>query len=513
MKPRSGTGRACALLAASIGLAGCAVSTDFRPPAPPAAASYTAEPTPARTASADTRLGTAQHFTTAETASQWWRELGSAQLDALIDEALVAGPTLDAARARLRQAGETLAARSGAVEYPQANLEVGAQRQRNNAAALGPSQGASQGGRTFDLYGVSAGIAYDLDFAGGNQRTLEALAAQVDYRRFQLEAARLAIAGNIASAAIAQARIAGQIDATETLAGLQREQLDVARRRVSLGAAADDEVWALQAQLEQTRARIPSLRTQLERTTHLLAVLVGAEPGGFASARFTLSDFALPAELPLRVPSELVRRRPDIRSAEALMHSAHAQHGAALAKRYPQITLSAALGSQSLTAANLFGAGSLLWGVAGQLVQPLLRPGLRAEARAAQAELDAAAANYRETVLQALRDVADTLRAIENGAQALSAQAAADEAARALLRSVAERHRLGAASYVELLIAQQQAQQVRIDLIALQAQRLADSVALHQAMGGGPGDGRSRGAAVAGDLTPCCAPPAMSANR
>lgn len=224
---------------------------------------------------------------------------------------------------------------------------------------------------------------------------------------------------------------------------------------------------------------------ELERTVHALSVLVGKEPGNFASPRFTLEDFTLPAELPLRVPSELVRQRPDIRSAEALMHSADAQHGAALAKLYPQITLSAALGSQTLTAAGLFGAGSLVWGIAGQIVQPLFRPGLRAEVRAAEAERDAVAANYRETVLQALRNVADVLRTVEQGAQVLSAQAAADAAAHELLRSIDQRHQLGAASYVEVLIAQQQAQQTRIELIATQAQRLADSVALYQAMGGG----------------------------
>ncbi len=474
--------RAAGVLSVVAMLAGCAVPSEFRRPDAPEVRGYTAEPMPASTASSDTRLGAEQRFVTAAPImTQWWRALGSARLDQLVDEALLASPTLAAAQSTLRQAGETLAARSGALEYPQAKAEFAAQRQRNNGSALGQSIGE----RSFSLYGASVGIVYDPDFAGGNRRTLEALAAQVDYRRFQLEAAKLALAGNVAVAAIAQARLVEQIAVTEALAELQREQIEITRTRVSLGAASNDEVVALQTQYEQTRARIPSLRIERERSAHLLAVLVGKEPANFKSPHFTLEDFALPAELPLRVPSDLVRQRPDIRSAEALLHSADAQYGVALAKLYPQITLSAALGSQTLTAAGLFGAGSLVWGVAGQLVQPLFRPGLRAEARAAEAELAAVAANYRDTVLQALRNVADVLQAIEHGAQALSAQAAADAAARELLRSMDDRHRLGAASYIELLIAQQQAQQTRMDLIAMQAQRLADSVAFYQAMGGG----------------------------
>src|SRR5690606_30255934 len=307
------------------------------------------------------------------------------------DEALQASPTLEAAQATLRQARETLDARAGATRYPQASARLGAQRQRSNGAALG-QPGIE---RTFELYNASVSVSYDLDLAGGNRRALEALAAQVDHQHYQLEAARLALAANVATAAITQAQLAAQVEASEAIVAAQHEQVEITRQRIVLGAAARDELLALQTQFEQSRAAIPALRNRLDQAGHLLAVLAGRAPGEAAAPRFALADFALPQQLPLQLPSELARRRPDIRASEALLHAASAQRGVAVAKRYPQVMLSATMGSQALTAASLFGAGSLVWGLAGQLAQPLFNPGLRAEARAADAGFDAAAANYR----------------------------------------------------------------------------------------------------------------------
>ncbi len=212
-------------------------------------------------------------------------------------------------------------------------------------------------------------------------------------------------------------------------------------------------------------------------------MLAGRAPGAGGVPEFTLADFTLPAELPLIVPSQLVRQRPDIQAAEALLHAANADYGVAVAKLYPQLNLSASLGSQALSSGALFGNGSAVWGLVGQLTQPLFNPGLPAEKRAALAAFDAAAANYQSVVLEALRQVADTLRAVENDAQRLAALAAADAAAQEALQMVEQQYRLGAASYVQLLIARQQAQQTRLGVSAAQAQRLADSVTLFQAMG------------------------------
>lgn len=474
--------RRFALLTLVVGLAGCAAGPDFKRPAAPDVADYTATSLPVQTETASARLGEPQRLVTGMAVdAQWWRSLKSPKLDALIETALTASPSLAAARATLRQAQELHDAQAGSTLYPQVDAGLGAQRQRMSPSA----QGLPGEARTFSLYNASVGMRYNLDLAGGNRRALEALAARADFRRYELEAARLTLAGNIATAAITRAQLDAQIEATAAILHAQEEQVQIARERVRLGQAALDEVLSLQTQAEQTRAELPTLRKQMQQTEHLLAALAGHAPGAGGIPEFSLADFTLPTEMPLVVPSELVRRRPDIRASEALLHAANADYGVAVAKLYPQINLSASLGSQALTTGALFGSGSAVWSLVGQLTQPLFNPGLPAEKRAALAAFDAAAANYQGVVLEALRNVADVLRAVENDAQTLAALAAADHAAQGFLRSVEQQYRLGAASYVQLLIAQQQAQQTRLGLAAAQAQRLTDSVALYQAVGTG----------------------------
>ncbi len=471
----------CALLLAGL-LTGCTVGPDFTRPEPPEASRYTLAPLPAQTVSAKTPLGEAQQFRLSEDVdAQWWKELGSPRLDALIEQAFESSPTLAAARATLRQAQELHSAQAGATLYPQVDAGLGAERQRMSPGALGQTGDA----REFSLYNASVGVHYQLDLAGGNRRALEALAARTDYSRYELDGARLTLAANIATTAILRARLAAQISATQAMIDAQEEQITTTQARVRLGQATPDELLSLQAQAEQTRAELPLLRKQLDQSEHLLATLSGQAPGSAEVPGFMLDEFKLPVDLPMVLPSELVRRRPDIQAAEALLHAANADYGVAVAKLYPQINLSANLASQALTTGALFGGGSAVWSVLGQLTQPLFNPGLPAEKRASLAALEAAAAKYQGVVLDALRNVADTLRALDHDAQTLASLATADTYAQSSLESVKRQYALGTVDYTQLLIAQQQAQRSRIGLVAAQAQRLVDSAALFQAMGGG----------------------------
>ena len=466
---------------AAASLAACTAGPDFQRPAGPEVARYTPGTPPTHTTSAATALGEAQRFQVGtQIDARWWQALGSAELDAWIERALAANPSLAAARATLRQAQQLHSARAGSTLYPQVDAGIGTQRARVNPS----TQGQVGEAREFSLYNAGIGISYRLDLAGGNRRALEALAARTEHRRHELAGAQLSLAARITGAAITRARLAGQIASIETLVQTQDEHLALTRQRVRLGQAAPAEPLALQAQLEQTRASLPALRKQLEQSEHLLAVLAGEPPGAAQVPAFTLDRFRLPTDLPLLLPSELVRRRPDILAAEALVHTANAEYGVAVARLYPQLSLSASLSSQALSSAALFGGGSAVWALVGQLTQPLFNPGLPAEKRASLAALDAAAANYQVVVLGALQEVADSLRALSHDAQALASLAAADAASQATLAAVQRQHALGAASTVQLLVARQQAEQSRTGLIAAQAQRLVDSAALWQALGG-----------------------------
>jgi NodT family efflux transporter outer membrane factor (OMF) lipoprotein len=468
--------------AVALGLAGCAAGPDFERPMPPDTPRYTDRPLPQATSSAATLHGREQRVGAAqETGAPWWHSLGSPRLNALVEQAFARSPTLEAASATLRQAQETHSALSGSTLYPRIDANIGAQRQRASPASLGQEGPA----REFGLASASLGLRYQFDLAGGNRRSLEALAAKSEYRRHELQGAHVTLAANIVTAAIHQARIGAQLEATRALVRTQEEQLQLTGERVRLGNAAETDLLSLRSQLEQTRAGMPALHKQLQQQANLLAVLAGAPPGTGSPAAFELHEFTLPRDLPGVLPSELVRRRPDILGAEALLHAANAEYSVAIARLYPQVALSATLGSQALSASSLFGSGSAIWSLVGQLTQPLLDPGLPAQKRAALAAFDAAAANYRKVVLESLRDVADALAAVEHDADALRALAAADAAAEGSLESVKQRHGLGAASYVDVVVADERLRQSRMNLISAQAQRLLDTANLHRAMGGG----------------------------
>src|SRR3990167_4389279 len=254
-------------------LAGCTAGPDFRAPEPPTDVAVLATPASAQTASAATALGQAQHWNDRmDLDAPWWRHLGSPQLDALIDEALAASPTLASAQATLRQAQELQAAQTATLQLPRADLALGSQRQQTSPSA----QVQAGPGREFSLHSASIGVQYPLDLAGGNRRTLEALAARTEHRRYQLEAARLGLAASVASVAITQARLAAQAEALQAIVDNQQQQGALARARARLGQAAPDEVLALQAQLEQARSGLPLLHKQEQQAAPLLATLAGS---------------------------------------------------------------------------------------------------------------------------------------------------------------------------------------------------------------------------------------------
>lgn len=468
--------------AALLGLAGCAaVGPNFKAPAAPDSAPYTTHALPAQTAAtANVAQGGAQKFVQqAQPDSTWWAHLGSAELTALIEQGLAASPTLASAQAKLKQAEKTYAAQSGSTQLPQVNAKLGAQRQGINSANFGQSGGE----KNFNLYNAGLTASYNLDLFGENRRTLEGLAAQTDYQRYQLQAARLTLAGTIATTAITQALLNAQINATESIIQNQSQQIDLINARLKLGAATRSDVLSLQSQRDQTRANLPPLKLKRAQTDHLLATLTGQIPGAAHIPTFNLDALTLPSELPVVVPSAWVRARPDIQAASALLHVATAQYGVAVANLYPQINLSATLGSQGITPASLFNASSLIWSLIGGLTQPIFNGGLKAASEAASANVSASAANYQQVVLDGLRNVADTLQACYWDADTLSAQVAAEQSAKQSLSLVEQQLKLGSATSLQLLTAQQQVTQSRLLTLAARAQRLSDSVALYQAMG------------------------------
>jgi NodT family efflux transporter outer membrane factor (OMF) lipoprotein len=474
-------------MAASAGavLCGCAVGPDYRPQPPPDVQAYTAEPTPTETSSAPVKGGESQRLVLGEDIPvRWWSLFRSEALDCLIRLALKDNPTAAAAQATLRQAEENLRARYGAERFPAADINLSASREKFSGAAFGETGG---GGSTFNLYNASVKVSYLLDIFGGVTRELEALQSQVDYQRFQLEGTYLTLSANVVTTVVQEASLRARLQATREILSEEEQQYDVVQTQFELGGVSRSDVLAQYTQLSQTRSTLPSLEKELSQTRHLLAVLLGRFPDDAdALPELDLGSLKLPRKLPLSLPSALARQRPDVRAAEALLHAASAQVGVATANLYPKITLTGSYGSETTMLSDLLSNNTLLWNFGAGLLQPLFHGGeLTAKRRAAIAAYDGVLANYRETVLQAFRNVADVLRALEADARVLTAEAEAADAARKSLDLTKGQFRLGAVSYLTLLNAQRQYQQTRIGLIQAQAARFADTAALLQALGGG----------------------------
>ena len=459
-------------------LGGCAVGPDFHRPAAPDARAFQSEPATPNLADADSqRLNQ-----TLDVPAQWWVLFHSQPLNDLIELALKANPNIAAAQAALRAAEENAYAQQGAY-FPSVDANFNPTRQKT-AASL--SAIPSSGAYTYSLHTAQVSVSYVPDVFGGNRRAVESLEALAESQRFQLEATRLTLASNLVSAAIQEAALRAQIDATQSIVDDQSKTLDSFRTQFKLGQLAQADVTAQEAALAQTQSMLPPLQKQLAAQRDLIRALTGRLPDTELAAKFELSSIHLPNELPLTLPSKLVEQRPDIRSAEAQMHAASAQIGVAVANRLPNISIDGSFGSSADKLSQLFGTGTSFWGLAGNVTQPIFQGGtLLHRQRAAEAAYDQAVALYQATVIAAFQNVADSLHAIQIDTDAWKSAVAAE---RASARSLEISHRLlqlGSINYLAMLSAEQTWQQARINLIQAQVNRLADSVALFQALGGG----------------------------
>jgi len=464
-------------------LAGCAVGPDFRRPAPPVVSGYTPQPLTATSPAPNVAGGETQRFIAGmDIPQQWWALFKSPALNDLIAKALKASPTIDAAKAALRQARENVAAQKGFF-YPTIQAGASVTRARDSGAV---SPVPASGSEPYSLHTAQVSVGFTPDVFGKNRRQVESLEAQADFQRFQLEAAHLTLTSNVVTAAIQEAALRAQISATERIIQVETEMLEQLRRQFSLGYVAGPDVAGQEAALAQVQQTLPPLRKQLAQTRDLLGALSGRFPNEEPEERFELAGLTLPQELPVSLPSRLVEQRPDVRAAEEQLHSASAQVGVATAAMLPNITLGADLGSTAATIGNLFSGGTGFWSLAGSLGQTVFDGGaLLHTKRAAEAGLDQAAALYRATVIAAFQNVADTLHALQSDADSLKAAAAFERATKRSHDLAHWQFELGYVNYLSVLSAEQAHQQAAINLVQAEANRYSDTAALFMALGGG----------------------------
>jgi len=464
-------------------VSGCAVGPDFHKPVSPAVSGYTPEPLTTTSSVAKMSGGEEQRFVTGmDIPNQWWQLFGSEPLNRLIEKSLKANPTIDAARAALRQARENVLAQKGSYN-PQVQGSYSASRAQDSGTI---SPVLASGQEPYSLHTAQVNVSFGPDVFGGMRRQVESLQANADFQRFQLEAAYLALTSNVVAAAIQEASLRSQISATLTIIEIETKMLEQLRRQFALGYVAGLDVAAQESALAQVQQTLPPLEKQLRQTRDLLAALAGRFPSEDLDERFELSALTLPRELPVSLPSKLVEQRPDVRAAEEQLHSASAQVGVATAAMLPNITLSANWGTTANSVGELFTPGNGFWSLAAGLTQPIFQGGtLLHRKRAADAGLDQAEAQYRSIVIAAFQNVADSLHALRSDADALKAAAAFEQAAKRTLDLSRRQFDLGYVNYLSLLSAETAYQQALINLATAQASRFSDTAALFMALGGG----------------------------
>ncbi|HWX67563.1 MAG TPA: efflux transporter outer membrane subunit [Rhodanobacter sp.] len=473
------------LLALGFGLtlSACAVGPDYQRPTAPTSRDYAPTATPQATVSASGSGGNAQRLVQdMDIPGQWWTLFHSAPLNALIDDALRHNADAEAAQAALQAAWENVRAQRGAF-FPEVEASVDPTRQKIAHVLASP---AASGATFYNLTTAQVSVSYAPDVWGGNRRQMESLVALANAQRFQLEATYLTLTSNLVNAAIQEASLRAQIDATRSIIADQERIMTTLQRQQALGDASEAAIAAQQAALEQSRATLPPLEKQLAQQRDLLAALSGRMPSDAIDARFTLDALQLPAELPLSLPARLVEQRPDVRMADEQLHAASAQIGVAIANRLPNVQITAAIGSATTQASSLLSTGTGFWNLGAAITAPLFNGGaLKHKQRAAEATYRQSAAQYRSTVISAVQNVADVLHAVQSDAAALASAELADRAAARSLAIAQKQLALGDISEVAMLSAEQTWRQTEIALAQVRANRYADTAALFQALGGG----------------------------
>jgi NodT family efflux transporter outer membrane factor (OMF) lipoprotein len=461
-------------------LQGCEVGPDYHvPPAPAAKLSV-----PAQTSA------TAQSFAPGgDIAGDWWTLYQSPALNTLINNSLANNPSLTAAQASLVQAEEALRAAGGQL-LPSVSFAANVEREKPSAAEF-----ASFGGNNaatnvtvqpFTLYNTSFSVSYTLDVWGETRRNIEGQLAQTEYQRDELEAAYLSLTGNVVTAAVQEASLQAQIDATNQVIAAEQQMLTILQAQRSLGGASGAQVLQQLAQLAQSRATLPPLQAALAQTQDALVAYEGAFPGNTVPPVITLDALTLPANVPVSLPSSIVAQRPDVRAAAAQLHTATANVGVADAQLLPQITLSGQIGHEALSTGSLFTPQTVLWNLIAGLTQPIFEGGeLLANRKGAIAAMQGSGAQYEHTVVTAFQNVADVLAALQYDQDELTeAQAARDAAAQSLNVTQAQ-YKLGGEPLVAVLTAQTTFQTAAIAEVKARAARLNDTAALYVALGGG----------------------------
>jgi NodT family efflux transporter outer membrane factor (OMF) lipoprotein len=462
----------------ALTLSACtAFGPDRHPPKIPAPEHYSVEPVPTQLPNAD---GVAQTIAAdAQPVAEWWKAYQSEQLNELVREGLHNSPSLAAAQSTLQAAREQLRSQIGNSLFPSVDVGLTGERQRALAFPI-PNLPPTF---LYNVFAAQAQTSYTVDFFGAAFLADRALAGQIRQQELQFAATRRALATNIVTATINVAALQEQLEATEQLVALGEQRAAQVAARYKLGSASRDEMLAAEQDAANAAATLPALRAQAQTLRHAQAVLLGRTPDR-APPVIPLDALHLPESVPVSVASELLHQRPDILAAEAAVRATADEAGAATAAMFPTLTLSAAYGRGGFDWSTFASPAGAIWNFGASVTQPLFHGGaLVARRKQYQATYEAAVSEYRQTVLSAFKNVADTLVALDEDANTLAQTQRAEAAAREAHGDTESRYKLGATPFYATLTAGQQYQSARVQSIRARASRLADTAVLFDSVG------------------------------
>jgi NodT family efflux transporter outer membrane factor (OMF) lipoprotein len=417
----------------------------------------------------------------------WWRVYNDPVLDELAQRVATSNQNVRAFEAAYRQATALLQeSRARFLPAIGATGSVTRSDRGRNATTqtgTGTTPATVAAGPTTQ-YSTTASGSWELDVWGRIRRTVEGDRANAEASGADLAAATLAAQAQLITAYF-DLRVQDEfLGLFERTAAAYAESLQIAQNKYAAGVVSKADIVQAETQLRSVQAQAMSARLARAQLEHGIAILVGEAPAGFtlAAAPFTLTV----PDIPVGVPSALLERRPDVAAAERRVAAANADIGVAISGFFPDVTVTGSYGSSSSTLDGLFSAGTRFWSVGPQLALTLFDAGARsAQVRRARAGYDQQVASYRQTVLTALQEVEDQLSAISILAEQSAIQAEAVRAAEEAQRIIANQYRAGIVEFETLASAQASAANARQAALNVQRNRLAATVSLIQALGGG----------------------------
>jgi multidrug efflux system outer membrane protein len=425
--------------------------------------------------------------------ARWWMKFNDPLLNSIVERAVGSNLDLRSAEARVREA-RALRAVTASGAWPAADVSGSYTRNRSSENAIGsPGQGAvvgpSGGGANLDqnLYRSGFDASWEIDVFGGIRRSVEAADATVEATLEDRRNTLVTLLGEVATNYIDLRGFQRRLEVARANLKTQQETLELTKVRFDAGLASDLDVAQAESQVKTTEAQIPTLETSLKQVAHRLDVLIGSEPGALWGDLSKQGEVpALPPEVLIGLPSELLRRRPDIRRAERQLAAATAQVGVAVADLFPKFSLTGAAGFQSISASDWFSGPSRFWSVGPTIRWPIFDAGrIRANIEVRNAQQEQALRQYEKTILTAFEEVENSLVSYAKEQARYRSLSEAVAANRRAVQMANELYTRGLLDFLNVLETQRSLYSSESDLAQSQAAMASNLVALYKALGGG----------------------------